>query len=171
MTFVAPATSAAAADFGRGRPDRRRRFGEDGVGRRQGIPPFEGSGHGQGPDEIEQGSAKAEEGQGEDQRVGAVAEARDRPRPGEFQEVALSKRKRGGTESVAARSCRVRNFFRIAMQTQNIIERAFELARGSNDLDDIRKTLRREGYSNVDAHLAGASIKADLKKQFVRETD
>ena len=53
------------------------------------------------------------------------------------------------------------------MQTQNIIERAFELARGSNNLDDIRKTLRKEGYSNVDAHLGGASIRADLKKQFV----
>jgi len=53
------------------------------------------------------------------------------------------------------------------MQTQNIIERAFELARGSNNLDDIRKSLRKEGYSNVDAHLGGASIRADLKKQFV----
>jgi tRNA G26 N,N-dimethylase Trm1 len=54
------------------------------------------------------------------------------------------------------------------MQTQNIIERAFQLASSADNLDDIRKTLRREGYSNVDAHLAGASIKADLKKQFVR---
>jgi len=54
------------------------------------------------------------------------------------------------------------------MQTQNIIERAFQLARASDNIDEIRKTLRQEGYSNVDAHLAGASIKADLKKQFVR---
>ena len=54
------------------------------------------------------------------------------------------------------------------MHTQNIIERAFQLARGSDNLEDIRKTLRQEGYSNVDAHLGGASIKADLKKQFVR---
>jgi len=54
------------------------------------------------------------------------------------------------------------------MQTQNIIERAFQLARSSDNLEDIRKTLRREGFSNVDAHLAGASIKADLKRQFVR---
>jgi hypothetical protein len=51
------------------------------------------------------------------------------------------------------------------MQTQNIIVRAFELARDGTSIDDIRKRLRREGYSNVDAHLAGASIKADLKKQ------
>ena len=54
------------------------------------------------------------------------------------------------------------------MQTPNIIERAFQLARGSTDLDEIRKTLRREGYSNIDAHLGGAAIRADLKKQFVR---
>jgi len=54
------------------------------------------------------------------------------------------------------------------MQTDNIIERAFQLARTSDNIDDIRKTLRREGYSNVDAHLGGASIKADLKKQFAR---
>ena len=52
------------------------------------------------------------------------------------------------------------------MHTQNIIERAFELAREATTIDDIRKTLRQEGYANVDAHLAGASIKADLKKQF-----
>jgi hypothetical protein len=54
------------------------------------------------------------------------------------------------------------------MQTQNIIERAFELARGCDNVDDIRKVLRQEGYMNVDAHLAGRSIKADLKKQFER---
>jgi hypothetical protein len=54
------------------------------------------------------------------------------------------------------------------MQTQNIIERAFEVAGESTSIEDIRKVLRREGYSNVDAHLAGASIKADLKKRFAR---
>ena len=54
------------------------------------------------------------------------------------------------------------------MQSQNIIERAFELARASTSIEDIRKTLRREGYSNVDAHLGGASIRADLKKQLGR---
>jgi hypothetical protein len=55
------------------------------------------------------------------------------------------------------------------MHTDNIIERAFQLARGgSTNLDHIRKTLRQEGYSNVDAHLGGASIKAELKKQFMR---
>ena len=51
------------------------------------------------------------------------------------------------------------------MHTSNIIERAFQLARNGSSIDDIRKALRQEGYSNVDAHLAGASIKADLKRQ------
>jgi len=54
------------------------------------------------------------------------------------------------------------------MYTPNIIERAFQLAPDSTSIDDIRKALRREGYSNVDAHLEGASIKADLKKRFAR---
>jgi hypothetical protein len=57
---------------------------------------------------------------------------------------------------------------KVPMQTQNIIERAFQLASDAHSIDDIRKTLRREGYSNVDAHLGGASIKADLKKRFPR---
>jgi tRNA G26 N,N-dimethylase Trm1 len=54
------------------------------------------------------------------------------------------------------------------MHTPNIIERAFQLASDSTSIEEIRKTLRREGYSNVDAHLGGASIKADLKKRFAR---
>jgi len=54
------------------------------------------------------------------------------------------------------------------MQTENIIERAFQLARSLTTIDEIRRILRQEGYSNVDAHLAGASIKADLKRQLVR---
>ena len=52
------------------------------------------------------------------------------------------------------------------MHTQNIIERAFQLAPEATSIEDIRKALRQEGYANVDAHLAGASIKADLKKRF-----
>jgi tRNA G26 N,N-dimethylase Trm1 len=54
------------------------------------------------------------------------------------------------------------------MYTHNIIERAFQLASDSSSLEEVRKALRREGYSNVDAHLEGATIKADLKKRFVR---
>ena len=50
------------------------------------------------------------------------------------------------------------------MHTQNIIERAFELARASTTIDEIRKTLRQEGYSNVDAHLCGASINSSASR-------
>jgi hypothetical protein len=49
------------------------------------------------------------------------------------------------------------------MHMPNIIERAFELARTSTTVDEVRNALRREGYSNIDAHLAGPSIRADLK--------
>lgn len=54
------------------------------------------------------------------------------------------------------------------MSSPNIIERAFELAHSSTTVEEIRNTLRREGYSNVDAHLAGPSIRTDLRKRFAR---
>jgi tRNA G26 N,N-dimethylase Trm1 len=54
------------------------------------------------------------------------------------------------------------------MRPTDIIVRAFELARRSSTVEQVRNALRDEGYSNVDAHLAGASIKADLKKRFVQ---
>jgi hypothetical protein len=45
------------------------------------------------------------------------------------------------------------------------IERAFELARSGDysSIEDIRKQLRRERQSNVDAHLHG-SLLVDLRK-------
>jgi tRNA G26 N,N-dimethylase Trm1 len=52
------------------------------------------------------------------------------------------------------------------MHPSDIIERAFELARQSTTIEEVRNALRREGYSNVDAHLAGPTIKADLKRLF-----
>ena len=55
------------------------------------------------------------------------------------------------------------------MHAPHIIERAFQLAPDVSSVEEIRKALRHEGYSNVDAHLAGASIRADLKKRFARE--
>ena len=58
--------------------------------------------------------------------------------------------------------------FGTSMQTENIIERAFQLAPGLHSIEQIRRALRQEGYSNVNAHLGGASIKADLKKRFAR---
>ena len=54
------------------------------------------------------------------------------------------------------------------MQSPHIIERAFQLARGTGNFEEIRKALRQEGYSNIDAHLAGASLRADLKKRLGR---
>lgn len=52
---------------------------------------------------------------------------------------------------------------------KHIIERAFELAPGCGNIEDIRIALRREGYSNVDAHLAGRAIRSDLTKLLNRE--
>ena len=45
-----------------------------------------------------------------------------------------------------------------------IIERAFQLAENSANVEEIRSRLRKEGYSNVDGHLMGRQIRADLVK-------
>lgn len=55
------------------------------------------------------------------------------------------------------------------MYYPTIIERAFEVAHTSMTIEDVRQTLRTEGYSNVEAHLSGPSIKADLKKLLLRK--
>jgi hypothetical protein len=61
-------------------------------------------------------------------------------------------------------------FFReFKLQTPHIIERAFQLAPSYSSVEEIRKALRHEGYSNIDAHLSGASIRADLKKRFAQQ--
>ena len=44
----------------------------------------------------------------------------------------------------------------------DIIERAFQLAKLSANVEEIRTRLRKEGYSNVDGHLMGRQIRADL---------
>lgn len=49
----------------------------------------------------------------------------------------------------------------------NIIERAYELAPASNSLEDVKKRLSQEGYTQVDAHLGGPKIRADLRKLMV----
>jgi hypothetical protein len=46
----------------------------------------------------------------------------------------------------------------------NIIERAYQLARNTDSLDEIRRQLSVEGYTQVDAHLQGPKIRSDLKK-------
>ena len=40
-----------------------------------------------------------------------------------------------------------------------LIERAFQLALVSANVEEIRGRLRKEGYSNVDAHLMGRLIR------------
>jgi hypothetical protein len=54
------------------------------------------------------------------------------------------------------------------MNHPGIIERAFELAHGATTVADVRKALKSEGYSHVDAHLSGPAIRADLKRCFTR---
>jgi hypothetical protein len=49
------------------------------------------------------------------------------------------------------------------------IERAYELAPTCGNIEDIRTALRQEGYTNVDAHLAGRVIRCDLTKLLNRQ--
>ena len=51
-----------------------------------------------------------------------------------------------------------------------IIERAFQLAGSSENVEQIRAKLRKEGYSNVDAHLSGPKIRSDLVR-LIRSAD
>lgn len=45
------------------------------------------------------------------------------------------------------------------------VARALEIAREGNcrTISDIRRRLSREGHENVDAHLAGATIRRQLR--------
>ena len=47
-----------------------------------------------------------------------------------------------------------------------ILERAYELARSGDitDLQDISRKLKSEGFEAVDAHLAGPSLRAELRR-------
>lgn len=54
-------------------------------------------------------------------------------------------------------------------QAASIIERAFQLAEQCARIEEIRAKLKQEGYSNVDAHLAGGRIKSDLNKILSRK--
>lgn len=54
-------------------------------------------------------------------------------------------------------------------QTTNIIERAFQLAEGSSNVEEIRAKLKKEGYPSVDAHLSGGRIRSDLTKIIRRD--
>ena len=48
--------------------------------------------------------------------------------------------------------------------TQHTLERAFQLARsgGVQSLDELRRTLKAEGYEAVEGHLAGSAIRKQL---------
>jgi Zn finger protein HypA/HybF involved in hydrogenase expression len=51
------------------------------------------------------------------------------------------------------------------MQNPTTLERAFDLARSGTcaNIDEIRLTLKRERFDQVEAHLAGHSIKKQLR--------
>lgn len=49
-----------------------------------------------------------------------------------------------------------------------IIERAFQLAMQFASVDEIKTQLKKEGYTSVDAHLAGKSIRSDLARALER---
>lgn len=52
------------------------------------------------------------------------------------------------------------------MNDVGTVERAFQLARSGTclSIDEIRQQLRREQRSHIDAHLAGGSIRKQLKQ-------
>ena len=52
----------------------------------------------------------------------------------------------------------------MTFRAPGVIERAFQLAQTKADVEQIRRQLRKEGYGNVDAHLAGPKIRSDLIK-------
>lgn len=51
------------------------------------------------------------------------------------------------------------------MRPRSTVERAYELARQgpSTSLEDIRRQLEREHYASVAAHLAGPTIRRELR--------
>ena len=48
------------------------------------------------------------------------------------------------------------------MNETNIIERAFQIAPECESIDQVRRRLIREGYMNVEPHLAGKHIRTQL---------
>ena len=46
------------------------------------------------------------------------------------------------------------------------VERAFQLAPECTSIDELRYKLRKEGHSQVDAHLQGGAIRTELTKLF-----
>ena len=48
------------------------------------------------------------------------------------------------------------------MEGQSIIERAFEIAPEFGSIADVKRKLIDEGYTQVNAHLSGRQIRADI---------
>jgi hypothetical protein len=48
------------------------------------------------------------------------------------------------------------------MSPLGLIERAFQVAKECGSLAELESKLRREGYSDIHAHLGGRQIRADL---------
>ena len=55
------------------------------------------------------------------------------------------------------------------MTDSTMLERAFQLARGgeARAIDEVARKLKAEGYSQVDSHLAGPSLRKQLKSAMV----
>ncbi len=54
-------------------------------------------------------------------------------------------------------------------QGLSTVERAFQLAEHCVTVDEIRTKLKKEGYSNVDAHLTGGAIRSDLARTIKKQ--
>jgi len=55
------------------------------------------------------------------------------------------------------------------MNSVAIIERAFQLARQSTTILEVKAGLKKEGYSQVEAHLSGRKIRSDLGELLIRD--
>lgn len=49
------------------------------------------------------------------------------------------------------------------MQRIGTVERAYQLAEESGSVDEVRRRLLSEGYSNVEAHLSAPQLRRELK--------
>jgi hypothetical protein len=51
----------------------------------------------------------------------------------------------------------------------DIIQRAFQLAAESASVEEVKRKLRREGYFQVEAHLSGRQIRAEITQRLNRD--
>ena len=67
-----------------------------------------------------------------------------------------------------SRKCSASGRAQLELATANrmigTVERAFQLAPECSSREEIRRRLVREGHTNVDAHLQGKALRAELKK-------